>query len=361
MIFVAHGVFVGLSARVVKSMVSSKFHYKMKLSGDFAHMNVMQSGMHSLGLLVVRIPGKHALMVSIQLNVRNENDELTTRLLTGTDEELGGVLNSGLISFSSDNSLMKPVKKAWPHMKYAIPDYEHLFREMMVSAPKPNKVQKELLAQCVVRSNPMVLQSTMDVLARSDSGRKLLAKYFSDSDPGSDIRQMCLSQRAATRQHPQDDKCACAETINNKLKRDGARDCGAVSSLAKAEMGSWQSLKKVYDEWKTLYDRDHDATLPSFTSLMVQSENRARASKVAVLVNGPKDIYQVTDNKVELSNVVNLKVRRQFEHAHVHYPLFQRPLATTCGQGSQCCVAVYTEPMLIPPFSRPFRPYQLHS
>jgi hypothetical protein len=299
----------------VKSLTASKFHYKMKLSGDFAHMTVMASGLHSLGLVVVRIPGKHVMMVSVQLNVHNENDELTGRLLSDTDAGLHGALNNERNSFSSDNSLIKPAKKAWPAVKYVIPDYEHLFREMTVSAPKPTKVQKEMLMQCVLRSNPLVVESSMAELGKTDSGKKLLAKYFNDSEPGSDLRQMALSKRASTRQHPQDDKCACAETYNAKLKRDGARGCGAVSSLAKAEMGSWQALMKIHGEWAALLRRDQNATLPSFVDRMQGSEDRARSSKQAVLVNGPGEIYAVSDNKRELSNVVDLKVCEQFEPA----------------------------------------------
>jgi hypothetical protein len=275
------------------------------VSGDFAHTNVMASGMHTLGALVVRLPGKHIFLVSVQLNVANENDELTGRLLLNTDKGLDGLLNSPHTSFSSDNKLIKPAIRALTQVKHFIPDYEHLFREMMVSSPKPSKFHKELLVQCVIRSDPMTVQSCIDELEKTEKGRLLVAKYFSDEEPGSDIRQMALSRRAATRQHPQGDKCACAESYNMKLKRDRVRDSGAVSALAKAESGSWRALHTIHTEWAAL---DGSAALPSFVVQMEESERRAQGSKEASLVNGPEQIYEVSDNKCDLSNVVDLKV-----------------------------------------------------
>jgi hypothetical protein len=268
-------------------------------------MNVMSSGMHTLASLVVRIPGKHIFLMSIQLNVANENDELTQRLFNDTDTGLGGLLNSEHTSFSSDNKLIRPAKRALTRVMHFIPDYEHLFREMAVSSPKPSRGQKELLVQCVIRSDPMTVQACIEELKKTDKGRLLVAKYFSDEEPGSDIRQMALSKRAASRQHPQGDKCACAESYNAKLKKDNVRDSGAVSALAKAEMGSWKALNAIHAEWAAM---DGSAALPSFVARMDESERRATASKEALLVNRPRQLYEVSDNKCELSNVVDLSV-----------------------------------------------------
>ena len=116
---------------------------------------------------------------------------------------------------------------------------------------------------------------------------------------------MALSRRAAARMHPQDDTCAVAESYNAKLKRGGSRDSASVASLSQTDAGVWKGLKKIWDKWARLQDSD---PLPSFTSLMEDSEKRARASKVAELTNGPRQKYTVEDKGTRLSTVVDLTV-----------------------------------------------------